>query len=157
MLRFPETKKSGLIKLMEKVFWSGVFLALLVLAMVFVPYSPFPLLTPNMQESVIAELGEMGAAFPLAFGGRVLWVEPCTCSAGAAIAVGPPRPGYFLFQPGISVLFSFYAFVPANYVLGTYIPGGVCLTGIPPACATVPTLGTVVLMGTSATPLSPSL
>jgi len=100
---------------------------------------------------------DMTAAVPLAFGGRILAVVPCTCSAGLALKVGPPRPAYVLYQPGVSILFSFYNLLPPDYALGTYKPGGVCLTGTPPVCLTVPTLGTVTLVGTSLTPLSPSI
>lgn len=142
----------------EKILWSGSFFILLLVAMALFPYSPPPFFSViNTTDGVIAEGNDMGAAFPLAFGGRVITVTPCTCSAGFQLVIGPPRPAQVLYQPGISVLFSFYNFLPANYALGTYSPGGLCLTGVPPFCATLPTLGTVIIMGTSGTPFSPSL
>ena len=140
---------------MEKILWGGSFFILLLVAMAFLPHSPYSLSSAiGTTDSVVAELKEMSAAFPLVFGGRVVAVVPCTCSGGVAIGVGTPRPGYVLFQTGFSVLFSFYApYVLGNYVLGTYVPGGACFTGVPPVCAAQPVLGTVVLIGTSATPL----
>ncbi len=84
----------------------------------------------------------------LGFGGRIVFVKLCPCSANLAIWVFGPRGGVYTFQPGVSVPFANYQFWrPGPAILGTFVPGGVCLTGF--FCAGFPTMGTMVTVGTS--------
>ena len=81
----------------------------------------------------------------LPFGGRISNV--LFCCNGLTIAVGPPRPGVFLFTFG-SILHAYYnIFQPGPWVLGLANPGGVCLTL--PFCFPMPVEGTIVRVGTS--------
>ena len=135
-----------------------LFWALLFSAMAVTPYHPASLGEAGEDANNFAEgLGDMGAAFPLAFGGRILFETPCTCSGGLRLEVGSPRPMDLWYQPGVSVLFSFYNLLPPDYVLGTYTPGGACTVWVGPVCVPVPPLGTITIAGTSLTPLSPSI
>ena len=82
----------------------------------------------------------------LPFGGPILSVGYC-CN-GTTITVGPPRPGYFLITAG-SILYPYYnVYTPGPYVLGTAVPGGVCAQ-IPYCFVTIPTTGTVTMVGSS--------
>ena len=139
---------------MKSVLYSGLLLFLVLAAMVFLPPSPATQLAGTLGK----EINSLKAALPLVFGGRIIATIPCTCSGGLWISVGPPRPmAGIVYQAGVSVLFSFYSLLPSEHILGTYVPGGVCLVGVPPGCGSVTTIGTIVVAGTSLTPLSPSI
>jgi hypothetical protein len=85
------------------------------------------------------------------FGGRITFVTYCLCSGGILLTVGPPSPGQYVFQFGVSQLFPYgqiYRIGPQ--VLGTYVPGGVCLVYAGLTCTSggVP-IGTIGVIGTS--------
>ncbi len=85
-----------------------------------------------------------------AFGGRILSVIPCTCSAGLLLIVGPPVGGTFIYQPGASTLYKNYAPIPGHWALGTSIGKGVpCMVGIPPFCASAGSGALILKLGTS--------
>lgn len=81
------------------------------------------------------------------FGGRVIAILPCTCTGGFAILLGFPRPGFYLFQSGISRLYKNFIILPGSQVLGNAVVTGVCLTAL--ACVPIPTIGTILKVGTS--------
>lgn len=94
----------------------------------------------------------------LPFGGLVTFNIPCVCSTGMAVFFAPlypnppfPGTGGLHFIPGASFLHPHFLIgVPATWELGQYIAGtGACFVGIPPECVIVPTLGTMVRVGTS--------
>ena len=90
----------------------------------------------------------------LNFGGRILTVIPCTCSGTLLVTVGPPKPGVFVYVPGASFLYSFYQiYKPGSFVLGNYIPGGICLASakklLGTKCIPLPNMGTITQVGTS--------
>jgi len=85
-----------------------------------------------------------GEASALSLGGRILATFPCT-SGGFLVVVGPPKPGFFLFQGGISQLHRYYRPIPPAWSLGNYKTGGVCVVGL----ITVPVQGTIQSLGTS--------
>lgn len=91
------------------------------------------------------------------FGGQILNVTYCTCSANLAITVGAPNGGVFTYD-GSGMVYSFYQlFRPGPWVLGSYTPGGACLSwymcGTSPCClpdfTTAPPIGTISEVGTS--------
>ena len=87
---------------------------------------------------------------PLIFGGPILWVDYCTCSGNIRLTVGPPVPGAYVFQPGRSIPFLFYQlYRPGPFVLGNATTGGSCSIYVGDGCATLPTLGTIFMVGTS--------
>lgn len=88
------------------------------------------------------------SASPLTFGGKILKTIPCT-NGGLWITVGPPRPGKFLYQFGVSRLFMNMKPTMGSWVLGDYTPMGTCVVGICPACTVWMLQGTVSKMGTS--------
>jgi len=77
------------------------------------------------------------------FGGQVL--SQTICLNGTALLVGPPSPGFYMYTPGITTLFSWFAPFVGNYLLGLASPGGFCYLGV----TGFPTTGTVIMMGTS--------
>ena len=92
------------------------------------------------------------------FAGVIVEAIPCVCSAGVGLfIVGPTTAGAFLYEPGLSVLFPFgQIYRPGPFVVGGYIPGAVCMIGIPPACTDAfmgagayPGNGTIMMIGTS--------
>lgn len=87
----------------------------------------------------------------LQFGGQITSVFYCPCSANLAIVVGPPSPGVFMYQPGVSMVYAWYQiFRPGPWVLGTYTPGGACMMFIPYGCAPMAApMGTITQVGTS--------
>lgn len=72
------------------------FLAILGIIIFFVLFSPLVM---------YAQFG--GGGF-LPFGGRIVLVKFCTCSANFALRIGPPRGGDFIYQPGASRLYAKY-------------------------------------------------
>lgn len=67
----------------------------------------------------------------LPFGGIITFVVPCVCSGNAVIyniPIGKTSLPALIFQPGISVLYSFYQiYKPGTYILGTYGPPTPCI------------------------------
>lgn len=134
---------------MKKIIVPALLLFLVLAAMVLVPYSPIR--QPALD--VRNEITFLKAALPLGFGGRIIAETPCTCSGGLRLEIGPPRPMDLWYQPGVSTLFSFYSLLPSEYTLGVYVPGGACTVGVIPYCTLVPTLGTLIIAGTSLIPI----
>lgn len=86
----------------------------------------------------------------LPFGGRVTFVEYCTCSGGAVVTVGTPRGGRFLYLPGSTRVYEYYRIpVVGVWLLGNYRPGvGICLAG-DKLCSPIPHQGLITIVGTS--------
>jgi len=83
----------------------------------------------------------------LGFGGRILYTVPC--ATGMLVAVGPPRPGLFMWMP-TTLTYSWYQIRQGPWALGGYVLGGAC------ACpygncevGAIPALGTMIVIGTS--------
>lgn len=92
------------------------------------------------------------AAKPLPFGGVSTAMVTCTCSGNLLLYVkdarGPVLP--LIYQPGATVLYSYYKPTPAVNMLGQYVPGGVCTIYVGTACSTGGTpIGTMIQLGTS--------
>lgn len=85
------------------------------------------------------------------FGGKILEVVYCPCSFNLAVTVGPPNGGVFTYEPGASIVDSFYQiFRPGPWVLGWYAPGGACLDFCVDCCYPMRTpIGTIIETGTS--------
>ncbi len=82
------------------------------------------------------------------FGGKIVYVHYCPCSANLAVFVLGVKGGVYTFQPGVSLLFANYQIWRSGpWVVGTYVPGGVCLTW--KKCAGFSTTGTILTVGTS--------
>lgn len=85
------------------------------------------------------------------FGGQILAVTYCPCSANVAITVGPPAGGVFTYD-GSGMVYAFYQlFRPGPWVLGSYIPGSPgCWMFVPHGCVPIATpIGTISEVGTS--------
>ena len=83
------------------------------------------------------------------FGGRSLSMVPCTCTPGFfLVAVGPPRPGLFMYGPG-TLLFSWYNIAPPAWQLGKASVPLVCLVYTGGSCVPVGTGLYVIMAGTS--------
>ncbi|OIP65543.1 MAG: hypothetical protein COV32_02910 [Candidatus Yonathbacteria bacterium CG10_big_fil_rev_8_21_14_0_10_43_136] len=85
------------------------------------------------------------------FGGQILNVMYCPCSANIAITVGPPAGGIFSYD-GSGMMYAFYQiFRPGPWVLGTYIPGSKgCWQFVPNGCIPlILPIGTISTVGTS--------
>lgn len=94
-------------------------------------------------ETANAQLG-------LVFGGRVGAVIPCTCNPPAVhFTVIGARPASSVYFPGVTQKSPPTPPLPGAGTLGNYTPFGICLVGVPPACAPTPAFGTAVIMGTS--------
>lgn len=88
----------------------------------------------------------------LPFGGMIVLPYWCPCSFNIAFTVVGQKGGWFTYDPGLSTLFQWWSLRPGAWILGTYWPGtGVCGYAVasPPWCVYVPTMGTVVMAGTS--------
>jgi len=98
------------------------------------------------------------------FGGRIGEVIQCTCSGGAVISVGGPRPGRFRFVPGASLLYEYGQIKSIGvWVLGNYSTPTPCKVLVCPCgfltccCAIVPHKGNIQIVGTSLTGGDPPL
>lgn len=74
----------------------------------------------------------------LGFGGKIISVIPCTGSDGTALVVETPPtstnlnpfPKVYILDNATSVSYKYYQFFrPGPWILGSYVPGGVCLEG----------------------------
>ncbi len=86
------------------------------------------------------------------FGGPILSVTMCPCSANLAITVGAPNGGIFTFEPGVTMIKPFYQlFRPGPWVLGNYTPGSTgCWMFFVDGCFPLLTpVGTINEVGTS--------
>ena len=93
-----------------------------------------------------------GISISQPYGGIVLAVVPCTCSAGDfMITLGPPSAGTYLFSPtSIPTIYPYgLIIVPGVHHLGFYRPFGFCKMIATP-CTVIPmTRGTITSVGTS--------
>lgn len=88
--------------------------------------------------------------FGIPFGGRILSVTYCTCSFSLMVSVGPPRGGTFIYQPGLSRLYSYYRiFSSGPWVLGTATGNSTCLIYSGNSCVPVGAGLVMRLVGTS--------
>lgn len=84
------------------------------------------------------------------FGGPILKATFCTCSFNILLTVGPPLPGNYIYQPGVSIPYAYgQVFRSGPWVLGNWIPGGMCSMWIGKACVPLPSAGTILEVGTS--------
>ena len=99
------------------------------------------------------------AAVGLGFGGLVTAVIPCPCSGGFWVWFTPlyinspvPVTGAIYFSALHTIPYSWYAFgVPGTWELGTFVPGvQECYIPTPAGCVPLPTLGSMIMAGTSA-------
>lgn len=90
-------------------------------------------------------------AVGLPFGGLITISKPCACSGGYLLTVvGPVTKGTFVVQLGKSIPFLYGSFYkPGAFILGNYIPGGVCLVPGDPCVSLPVTGGTITIFGTS--------
>ncbi|MFA5877041.1 MAG: hypothetical protein WC880_01630 [Candidatus Paceibacterota bacterium] len=93
-----------------------------------------------------------GISISQPYGGIVLAVVPCTCSAGDfMITLGPPSAGTYLFSPtSVPTIYPYgLVIVPGVHHLGFYRPFGFCKMIATP-CVVIPmTRGTITSVGTS--------
>lgn len=84
-------------------------------------------------------------------GGKILFAEIC-CN-GIKITVGPPKPGVFLYVPGVSKLYpNFKILIPGTWVLGSAFGMATCqrTISIIPCAVPEPVPGGIIRMiGTS--------
>ncbi|GEM_PF-3446115 len=87
-----------------------------------------------------------------AFGGFIVAIGECTCTGGLVIVITAPTPGGlyypypFLASP---LLFLNKSPFPGHWILGNYFPIGVCFTAALCVPGIPPTLGTILIAGTS--------
>src|SRR3989344_6226712 len=91
--------------------------------------------------ALVISLSMIGFAYtvraltPPPFGGRIISVFPCACSGTLLVKIGPPVPGVFVFQPGVTKLYQYFQLHPPVWTLGLFAPGlGVCLEPCPTGC-----------------------
>lgn len=88
------------------------------------------------------------------FGGLIYWVRPCTCSSGWAVyfndlTISPPISLPLIYN-GSTVTYQFGPpLSTGRWMLGTWLPGGVCLRWSGKFCTIIPTAGTMYMVGTS--------
>ena len=85
------------------------------------------------------------------FGGQIVGMLPCACSANWILYVRDVRYQMLplIYQPGITFLYKMYQPRPAVNSLGSFVPGGVCLIYVGTGCSPVPVVGTMLQLGTS--------
>ena len=93
-----------------------------------------------------------GPGYP--FGGQITSVIYCTCTANYAVyfndlTVTSATGGLpLIYEPGVTDTYLFYMqTTPGSWILGTWVAGGVCLTG--KFCPEIPTAGTMYMVGSS--------
>lgn len=87
----------------------------------------------------------------MGFGGKIVYVNFCWCTANLAVFVAGYNGGTLIFQPGLSQLFAFgQIFRPGPDVVGTSGGPGVCRYGTCTDPGTITITGRQILMvGTS--------
>ncbi len=90
------------------------------------------------------------------FGGFVVNVIPCTCSANFWLYMTPffspaPMSGALVYQPGGTIVFAHHVIPsPGVWLLGDYVPGiQTCFIWVGLACVPVPSFGVIHQTGTS--------
>lgn len=116
----------------------------------------FSTLTSDFSTAYDLLLGTLGGGFlggtGPPFGGMVELVQPCTCSPGVVVLVGPPRGGPFLYVPGATQVFEYFQIPKVGvWLLGIYSPGATCLIWSGKICVPAPIQpwGTIIMTGTS--------
>lgn len=96
-----------------------------------------------------------GSPGGIPFGGLSTYVFYCTCSGGIAVyindlTISPPVRLPLIFRPGTTTLYPYGQIYRAGvWTLGLWRPGGVCTYWAGKSCATLPTAGTMRMVGTS--------
>jgi len=97
----------------------------------------------------------------LNFGGYVVASMPCICSINWWITYAPfyplpaPKVAALVYTQFASIPYAYQTSLipvplPTSWQMGKYIPGPqTCLTGLPPICAIVPSLGVISQVGAS--------
>jgi len=89
-------------------------------------------------------------SFGVPFGGKIVTSIPCTCSVGSWVTISFPRPGSFIYTPGLSQIYRNYnLFRPGPWAIGIASGFGTCLTGAPPACVPIGSGPIIRKVGTS--------
>jgi len=84
------------------------------------------------------------------FGGKIITSIPCTCSVGSWVTVAFPRPGSFIYTPGLSQIYRNYQlFRPGPWALGIASGFGTCMVGAPPYCVSIGSGPIIRKVGTS--------
>jgi hypothetical protein len=119
---------------------SFFLLSLLFLSTLISPQNPF----------LFVEKAHAQTAPFIPFGGRSLFVVPCTCTPGFfLVGVGLPRPGAFMYGPN-TLLYSQYNIFPPAWQLGRALPTTIpCLVYTGSGCVPVGVGFPVVQVGTS--------
>jgi len=88
---------------------------------------------------------------PSPFGGRIIDVTACSCSAGFRLTIGPPVPAEnIVVQLGVTKIFMWWqVFRPGPWTLGLWQTGGVCKVYSGKGCTELDVEGTVLIIGTS--------
>ena len=115
----------------------------------------------NLARAVVAlTLIVLGITFPFRsyaavnlfnFGGYITYVYPCTCSPPILwILVIGPKPGAFVYIPGVSVSYMWYMLYPSVATKGNYLPSiGQCWMYAGVTCVLWPSIGQITQIGTS--------
>lgn len=83
-------------------------------------------------------------------GGQIQSIRVCTCSNSQLLTIGPPASGDFLFQFGISKLFSFYSIKIGSKVLGLAAPTPIaCMVYAGTGCVSQGQGKPILIIGTS--------
>lgn len=94
-------------------------------------------------------VGTKQAEAIIPFGGKITKVSYCPCSGNYLITVGLPVGGQFIYQPGVTIVYAYVQITRRGvWVLGNWMPGGVCLSGKSCSPKGFP-LGTIEQVGTS--------
>lgn len=93
--------------------------------------------------------GKANGLLSLPFGGNIIAIDECSCSAAILLYVETPEGVVlpFMFRPKTSILYDAGQVRPGITVLGTYVPGPQCRTGR--FCIPLPTTGLIESVGTS--------
>ena len=99
----------------------------------------------------VLPISASAASFYSAFGGKILNVRYCTCPPfGILIDVGPPAPGEFIYQPGISMLYEWYnIFESGPWVLGIALGSATCNAYVGTTCSPIGFGSIIRKVGTS--------
>lgn len=84
-----------------------------------------------------------------AFGGRILFTIPCTCSLSLLLVIGPPKGGLFLYIPFVSTLHEYYTPRAGVWALGTARGRSQCLQYVGVTCTSIGSGSIIRRIGTS--------